>query len=296
MILLTTAYKRLLAIALAACLVCALFYGCNKPPELPPESETESETTEDPWTFETETETEPTTEEPTEPPTTTRKPTTTTRTTTRTTTTTEPTTTTNPSTTIPDGSDKPPTSTTTTTTSTTPTTYIKATNVKFNGASAYTMAAGNTQNLSWTVSPANATNKGVVFFTSNSAVAEVSPGGVVTAKGGGTCTITIKTTDPQAATNYEDTVTITVSAILVTSISISGGATVGVGGSLQLTATVGPANATNKTVTWSVDPSDAATINSSGVLTALKTGPVDVTAKANDASGVSDTRRIQITS
>jgi len=288
MILLKTAYKRLLALALAMFLICALFYGCNKEPELPPE-ESETETTDDPWAFETETTEEDTTETETEPPTTTtRRTSTTTRTTTRTSTTT----TTNPSTTIPDGSDKAPSTTTTSTAAV----YNKVTNVSFNGAASYTLTAGKTQNLSWTVSPSNATNKGVVFFTSDSSVATVSAGGVVTAVSGGTCKITIKTTDPQAAANYEDSVTISVPVVLVNSIAISGGASVGVGGSLQLTATVGPTNASNKNVTWSVDPPEQATISASGMLTARQTGYVDVTASARDGSGVSDTRRIEIKS
>jgi len=285
-----TAYKRLLAIALAMFLVCALFYGCSKEPELPPETETEAESTEDPWAFETETTEEDTTEEETEPPTTTRRPTTTTRTTTRTTTTS---TTTSGSTTIPDGSDKAPTTTTTTTTKTTA--HVKVTNVKFNRASSYTLPVGNTQPLEWTVSPANATDKGVTFRSSNKSVAEVSAAGVVTAKGGGTCTITVTTIDSKADANYEDTVTISVPVVLLTSFSIAGGKEVKVGGSLQFQAhDFKPSNATNTDVTWSVSPAEQASINSSGVLTANQTGITYVTATAKDGSGASYTVSIEI--
>jgi len=295
MILLKTALKRLLAMALVTFLVCALFYGCNKEPELPPESETESEpTTEDPWATEEEETEEEETEEETEPPTTTRRPTTTTKKPSTTSTTT--TTTTGGSTTIPDGSDKVTTTSTTKASVTTPSTYSKVTGVKFNGASGYTLAVNNTQSLNWTISPANATNKGVVFFTSNASVATVTAGGVVTAKGTGTCTITVKTTDPQADANYEDSITITVPVVLVTGISISGGASVGTGSSLQLSANVLPANATNKDVTWSLNcASSVATINSSGLITAHQTGAIVVTATAKDGSGKSDSRTIQIT-
>ena len=174
--------------------------------------------------------------------------------------------------------------------------YNKVTGVAFNGPPSYTLNAGNTQALSWTVSPANATNKGVVFFTSDSTVATVSAGGVVTAVGGGTCTITVMTTDPQAADNYTYSITITVPVVLVTSIGISGAASVNVGGSAQYIATVNPTNATNKTVTWSIEPSStgSATINNNGLLTATAVGYVDIKAAANDASGVSDIRRITI--
>jgi len=170
------------------------------------------------------------------------------------------------------------------------------TGVAFNGAPGYTLTLGKTQNLSWTITPANATNKGVVFLTSNSLVATVSSGGVVTAVGGGECTITVKTTDPLAADNYTDSITITVPVVLVTSIEISGAASVNIGGSAQYIANVKPDNASNKTVTWSILPSStgSATIDNDGLLTTTAVGYVDLKATANDASGVSDTRRIEI--
>ncbi|MEC0227694.1 NPCBM/NEW2 domain-containing protein [Paenibacillus alba] len=63
-------------------------------------------------------------------------------------------------------------------------------------------------------------------------------------------------------------------------------------GSLQLQASVLPANATYKSVTWAVyevdgaTATDKATINQPGLLTALKDGIVKVVATATDGSGV----------
>ncbi|WHY22128.1 discoidin domain-containing protein [Paenibacillus sp. G2S3] len=63
-------------------------------------------------------------------------------------------------------------------------------------------------------------------------------------------------------------------------------------GTLQLGATVLPANATNKSVTWAVygvdgiTATDIATIDVSGLLTAVKDGTVKVVATAVDGSGV----------
>jgi len=84
--------------------------------------------------------------------------------------------------------------------------------------------------------------------------------------------------------------------ILVTRIAIAGGASVKVGGSLQLTATVTPADATNKSIDWSVNNTDLATISASGVLTGKQAGYVVVTAAARDGSKVKDARTIQVTS
>ncbi len=58
-------------------------------------------------------------------------------------------------------------------------------------------------------------------------------------------------------------------------------------GTLQMNASVTPANADNKSVKWSVSPgSGEAVINSSGLLTAVANGTVTVRADALDGSGV----------
>jgi hypothetical protein len=87
--------------------------------------------------------------------------------------------------------------------------------------------------------------------------------------------------------------------ILVTSITVSGAGgatTISVDdGTLQMSVAVLPVNADDKTVTWSViDGSGTATINSTGLLTALTNGSVTVRAIANDGSGVYGTRVITI--
>lgn len=63
--------------------------------------------------------------------------------------------------------------------------------------------------------------------------------------------------------------------------------TVELGETLQLSATVQPNNATNKTVDWSVENiTGAATIDGSGLLTTTGVGVVNVKATARDGSGV----------
>ncbi|NQX67245.1 discoidin domain-containing protein [Paenibacillus alba] len=71
------------------------------------------------------------------------------------------------------------------------------------------------------------------------------------------------------------------------------------GGTLQLSATVLPANATNQTVTWAVYEvngavTDKAIINPTGLLTAVKDGTVKVVATATDGSAVFGVKAISI--
>ena len=62
-----------------------------------------------------------------------------------------------------------------------------------------------------------------------------------------------------------------------------------------MSATVLPANAIDKTVTWSVTPgTGTATISSSGLLTAATNGTVTVVATANDGSKVTGSKVITI--
>ncbi len=61
-------------------------------------------------------------------------------------------------------------------------------------------------------------------------------------------------------------------------------ATITVGSTETLTATVAPDTATDKTVTWSSDNTDAATVDSAGVVTAVAEGSATITATAGGKS------------
>jgi hypothetical protein len=66
-------------------------------------------------------------------------------------------------------------------------------------------------------------------------------------------------------------------------------------GTLKLTALIAPVNATNKSLTWSIqNGTGQASINSSGLVTAVANGTVTARATANDGSGVYDTLNIDI--
>lgn len=73
----------------------------------------------------------------------------------------------------------------------------------------------------------------------------------------------------------------------VTSISLSQtSATLTVGRTLSLSATVSPSTATNKSITWSSNNTSVATVNQSGIVQAISAGTAIVKALAQDGSGV----------
>ena len=178
--------------------------------------------------------------------------------------------------------------------SSSPSNPVLATSISLNNTSAE-INTGETLQLTATVLPSNATNKTVTWTTSNSSVATVSSTGLVTAKAVGNATITARTTD---GSNLSASCSVTVkqSSVLATSISLSKtSAEINTGGTLQLTATVLPSNATNKVVTWSSSNPTIASVDDNGLVTALAAGFVTITAMTTDGSNLSASCNVTVT-
>ncbi|MEM9052506.1 MAG: Ig-like domain-containing protein [Bacteroidota bacterium] len=148
-------------------------------------------------------------------------------------------------------------------------------------------ANASIQNVNWSIEPATG-------------IASIDGNGLLTAEEDGTVTVTATSTD---GTNVSGSAEITItnnSAILVETVNVTGmgGATSidAPGGTLQLEAEVLPANATDGSVSWSIDPAmGTASVSDMGLVTAEADGTVTVTATANDGSGVSGSIEITIT-
>lgn len=125
----------------------------------------------------------------------------------------------------------------------------------------------------------------VVWSSSNPSAAAVTADGIVTATAPGKAVIKATSND---GGNKSASCTVTVNQP-ITGITLSGPAKVASGGSITLKATITPANATNKNLTWAVAGNDNITVSSSGKVTAKKgaSGSCTVTATAKDGSAVS---------
>lgn len=143
------------------------------------------------------------------------------------------------------------------------------------------MIIGSTLQLNKTIAPVNATNKNVTWTSSNTSAATVDANGLVTALAAGETNITVTTQDG----NFTATSVITVLPVAVTGISVSPMvASVQEGATVQLTATIAPANAANKNVTWSSTNSALATVDANGLVTGVLAGVVDITVTTVDGS------------
>ena len=140
------------------------------------------------------------------------------------------------------------------------------------------LVAGDTWALTATVTPDNATDKSVIWSSSNTSVATVSSSGVVTAKAGGTAKITVITNDGGFTATCNVTVSVPVSGVILDKTSLS----MAVGDTQQLAASVLPANASDQSVAWSSSNTSVATVSSSGVVTAKAVGSATITVTTND--------------
>ena len=83
--------------------------------------------------------------------------------------------------------------------------------------------------------------------------------------------------------------------VLVESIELNLQSTsLGVDSTMTLTASVLPANATNKSVTWSSSNTGVASVDQNGVVTGVASGTANIIATANDGSGVADTCTVSV--
>lgn len=156
-----------------------------------------------------------------------------------------------------------------------------------------TLDKGKTATLKATVSPSTASDKGVTWTSSNTKVATVSAG-KITAVGAGKATITVVTKSGKkkatcvVTVNAPASTTTQAAVVKVTGVALSDATkSVTVGDTFNLTATVAPANATNKAVTWTSSDTKVATVDATGKVTAVAAGKANVTATAADGSGKS---------
>ncbi len=148
------------------------------------------------------------------------------------------------------------------------------------------MKVGETLQLKAQISPSNATEQNVVWASSKQSVATVSDAGKVTAVGEGSANITASVDGKSASC----AITVTkpeVPVVHVESVTVDKtDAHLQIGQSLELTATVLPDNADDKSVAWKSTNPEIAEVDQSGKVTAISSGTVTITVTAMDGDKV----------
>ena len=177
-----------------------------------------------------------------------------------------------------------------------PSKKVKVTSIRLSGLSKQ-IAAGKKLTLKAAVLPKTSSNKKLLWKSSNTKVATVTQGGVVTLKkktGGKKVTITATATDDSK--KYASW-KITSMKGIVKKIKITGSKPVKAGKKLKLKAKVSATKKANKKLLWISSNTKYATVNAKGIVTTKKSArgkTVKITAMATDGSGKKKTVKIKM--
>ena len=136
---------------------------------------------------------------------------------------------------------------------------------------------GGSETLTATVAPSNATNKAVSWKSSDAGTATVDSNGKVTAVKAGSATITVTTSDGGKTATCS--VIVTAKEVVVEGLAIDP-ATLEIkeGLTAQMKVVLTPAEASEPAIKWKSTNTEAATVDDSGLVTALKEGKTRIVA------------------
>ena len=142
---------------------------------------------------------------------------------------------------------------------------------------------GGRLTLSAVAQPEGKTDERLVWSSSDGSVASVDEEGVVSGKSKGEAVITVTAVDGGYTAECRVRVYQPVTELRMDNRSV----TVDTGEDIQLTATILPYDADNKSIVWSSDNPDVADVNGKGVVTGVKAGQTVIRATSED-EGISD--------
>lgn len=142
---------------------------------------------------------------------------------------------------------------------------------------------GGRLTLAAVAQPEGKTDGRLVWSSSDGSVASVDEEGVVSGKSKGEAVITVTAVDGGYTAECRVRVYQPVTELRMDNRSV----TVDTGNDIQLTATILPYDADNKSIVWSSDNPDVADVNGKGVVTGVKAGQTVIRATSED-EGISD--------
>lgn len=142
------------------------------------------------------------------------------------------------------------------------------------------------------VTPNKKANKGLTFKSKNKKIATVNKKGEITGKKVGTTKITVTSKKNK---KKKDTIKVKVVKSAVTKVSLSESqASIRVGDSFALTATVKAGKGAMKDLLWTSSDTKVAEVSSKGIVNAVGVGTTTITSKAIDGSGKKATCKVTV--
>lgn len=141
--------------------------------------------------------------------------------------------------------------------------------------------------------PLDVSNNNVLWLSSNESIATVDEEGNITTLAAGTTVLSAIAEDGSGIVSND--ISLTVTKVAVSTISVTGSASLAVGTTEQYAAEVLPENASDKSVTWSSSDESIATVDAEGNVTAVAEGTVTITATSVDDTSINGTISVTVT-
>jgi len=144
-----------------------------------------------------------------------------------------------------------------------------------------------------TLEPSTASNKAVMWTTSNDAVVSVSDNGVIQAKAVGVAVITVTTQEGTFTATCE--VTVTAEDVVLTGLRLSPSETrLKVGGEATLSVSYEPAGASQREVTWSTSDAAIVTVDANGKIKGIAVGEATITVESKSNTSIKATCSVSV--
>ena len=159
-----------------------------------------------------------------------------------------------------------------------------------------TIKVGGVSSIFATVSPENASNKEVIWSSSNENIVTVDHG-KITGHAAGAAIVYAETSDQHKVASCEVYVNASVAGeeVKPTSITVSPSTKVtSVGDTFQLVSNVLPENADNRTVSWSSSNTSVATVSATGLVSTHTVGSAVITATSNGDNTLSSSCQLTV--
>jgi len=162
--------------------------------------------------------------------------------------------------------------------------HVDAAGISIGSCPSAELAIGNSHQLASVIEPSDASDKSVSWSSSNTEVATVNEGGLVTGVAEGTALITVTTNDGGFTDQCEIQVIKPVISVTGVEITACPDYELTVDDTLQIEATLSPADADDPGVIWSSSNTSIANVDESGLVWAISAGTATISITTNDGS------------
>lgn len=169
--------------------------------------------------------------------------------------------------------------------------YVPVSKIQFGEGQAFGLPVGLSHTFTATVVPEDATDRSLVWASSDETIATVDKNGTVTGVSLGKAKITATAAD---GSNTAGTITVVINKAVESITLESEQVNIPINRFTVLKTAIEPQDAGNKTLEWSSSDESVATVTKDGKVTGVSRGEAQITARATDGSGIEVSCRVTV--